>query len=102
MNHTGTGERRVASDVSSAVLAASSISVSLTVDDLAVSTQWYRDVLGFTIEREFERDGVRFAARLRAGAAEMLLTQDDGAKGSRRAKGDGFSISFTTARNIDD
>jgi catechol 2,3-dioxygenase-like lactoylglutathione lyase family enzyme len=102
MNHMRTGERNDTSDHSPGTFAATSLAVSLTVDDLAASTQWYRDVLGFTIAREFERGGVRFATRLRAGAVELLLTQDDGAKGPRPAKGGGFSISFTTAQSVDD
>ena len=81
--------------------AATGLSASLTVDDLAASTAWYRDVLGFTVEREFERDGTPFAARLRAGSVAMLLTQDNGAKGTGRAKGEGFSLQLTTTQDID-
>jgi uncharacterized glyoxalase superfamily protein PhnB len=80
---------------------ATGLSASLTVDDLAASTAWYRDVLGFTVEREFERDGTPFAARLRAGSVAMLLTQDNGAKGAGRAKGEGFSLQLTTTQDID-
>lgn len=81
---------------------ASSLSASLTVSDLRKSLAWYRDVLGFTVAREFEREGKLFAVSLRAGAVPFLITQDDGAKGTGRVKGDGFSLRLTTAQNIDE
>jgi len=80
---------------------AQSLQASLTVADLRRSVEWYRDVLGFTIDREFERDGRQFATSLRADIVRILLTQDDGAKGLDRAKGEGFSLQATTAQNID-
>lgn len=82
-------------------LSAQSLQASLTVADLARSVAWYRDVLGFTIDREFERGGRKFAASLRADVVRILLTQDDGSKGLDRAKGEGFSLQLTTAQNID-
>jgi uncharacterized glyoxalase superfamily protein PhnB len=81
---------------------ANTLSASLTVADLPTSLAWYRDVLGFTVARVFEREGTPFAASLRAGAVPILLTQDDGAKGTDRAKGDGFSLQLTTSQNIDE
>jgi uncharacterized glyoxalase superfamily protein PhnB len=83
-------------------LEAKGVAVSLTVDDLGASLTWYRDVLGFVAEREFERAGIPFAVRMRAGSVALLLTQDNGARGSQRIKGEGFSLQFTTAQNIDD
>jgi uncharacterized glyoxalase superfamily protein PhnB len=81
---------------------ASTISASLTVKDLQASLAWYRDVLGFTVTRTFDRGGAMFAASLQAGAVPMLLTQDDGAKGFDRVKGEGISLQLTTAQNIDE
>jgi lactoylglutathione lyase len=78
------------------------LSVSLTVNDLERSLRWYRDVVGFTVDREYEREGKKMAVSLKAGVAPVLLTQDDGAKGSNRVKGDGFSFQITTTQNIDD
>jgi catechol 2,3-dioxygenase-like lactoylglutathione lyase family enzyme len=80
---------------------ATTISASLTVEDLDRSIAWYRDVLGFTVGHEYERNGVRFAARLVAGQVMMLLTQDNGAKGASRVRGEGFSLQFTTRQSID-
>jgi len=77
------------------------ISASLTVNDLAKSLAWYRDVVGFHVEREFERDGRKFAVSLKAGTVSILLTQDDGAKGANRVKGEGFSMMITTSQNVD-
>lgn len=86
----------------SAPFVATTLSASLTVNDLPRSHAWYRDVLGFAVAREFKRDERLFAVSLRAGAVAVLLTQDDGAKGTARAKGDGFSLRLTTAQNIDE
>ncbi len=74
---------------------------SLTVASLDESMAWYRDVLGFAIERTYEREGRLMAVALRAGSVEMLLAQDNGAKGSDRVKGEGFSLMFTSLQDID-
>jgi predicted enzyme related to lactoylglutathione lyase len=78
------------------------VSASLTVSDLEKSLAWYTDVLGFTVDRRHEREGNLFAVSLKAGAVRLLITQDNGNKGVDRAKGEGFSLMFTTAQNIDD
>jgi uncharacterized glyoxalase superfamily protein PhnB len=80
---------------------ATMLSASLTVAALQTSLAWYRDVLGLTVHRTFEREGTMFAASLRAGAVPILLTQDDGARGADRMKGEGISLRLTTAQNID-
>ena len=82
-------------------LSAQRIEASLTVADVRRSAEWYRDVLGFVIDREHERGGRLIAIALRAGTIRMLLTQDDGAKGTDRPKGEGFSLQITTAQPID-
>jgi uncharacterized glyoxalase superfamily protein PhnB len=82
-------------------LNAQSLEVALTVAAVRSSAAWYRETLGFGIEREFERDGRLIAIRLRAGAIRILLTQDDGAKETGRAKGEGFSFQITTPQPID-
>ncbi|MEO7501472.1 MAG: VOC family protein [Gemmatimonadaceae bacterium] len=77
------------------------LSASLTVRDMQKSMAWYRDVVGFTVDEEYERDGRPVAVSLKAGAVKLLLNQDDGAKGER-VKGEGFSVYITTAQNIDE
>lgn len=62
---------------------------------------WYRDVLGFSVSQKYEREGTLRAVSLAAGAAKILLSQDDGTKGLDRARGEGMSLQITTAQNID-
>lgn len=83
------------------LLAAESLGASLTVRDLVASVAWYRDVFGFTVDREHRRDDELIAVSLRAGSVRILLTQDNGARGSDRAKGEGFSLLLTTTQEID-
>jgi catechol 2,3-dioxygenase-like lactoylglutathione lyase family enzyme len=78
------------------------LSVSLTVSDLTASVAWYRDVLGFAVERQFEREGKAFATRISAGSVLLLLTQDNGARGTGRVKGEGLSLRFTTRQSVDE
>jgi predicted enzyme related to lactoylglutathione lyase len=78
-----------------------SLAASLTVSDLQRSLAFYRDVVGFTVDRKFEREGRLAAVALKAGAVELLLGQDDGAKGADRVKGEGFSLQITTTQDVD-
>ena len=81
---------------------ARSLEASLTAADVEKSLAWYRDVLGFTVDRKIERDGKLRAVSLKAGAVRLLLGQDDGKKGWDRVKGEGFSLQITTAQSIDE
>jgi uncharacterized glyoxalase superfamily protein PhnB len=76
-------------------------SVSLTVKDLEKSAAWYRDVVGFGVDRAVERDGRLVLVTLKAGDVRINLNQDDGAKGWDRVKAVGFSISIWTTDDID-
>ena len=80
---------------------AKSVSISLTVKDLEVSRKWYVDVLGFTVARKIERDGVLRGYAVTAGSVRLALNQDDGAKGWDRVKGLGFSFNLTTDQDVD-
>src|SRR6266849_2722512 len=82
-------------------LNASELAASLTVKDLATSAAWYRDIVGFTIDRRHERDGRLLAVSLRAGQVRLLITQDDGARGLDRTKGVGFALQLSTPQDID-
>ncbi|MDQ6635050.1 MAG: VOC family protein [Gemmatimonadota bacterium] len=79
-----------------------SLSASLTVKDVKRSVAWYRDAIGFTVDREYERDGRVLSVALKAGAVRILLNHDDGAKGLDRAKGEGFSLMLTTTQSVDE
>ena len=78
------------------------LSASLTAKDIQASLIWYRDVVGFTVDRNFEREGKLFAVSLKAGDVRILLTQDDGSRGLDRVKGEGFSLMITTDQNVDE
>ncbi len=82
-------------------LNAEALSASLTVRDVQASLAWYRDALGFAVDREIIRDGILRGVAVRAGAVRLLLNQDDGAKGLDRAKGEGFSLMLTTRQSVD-
>ncbi len=78
-----------------------SLEASLTVKSLEQSTTWYTTVLGFVVDQKHERGGKLIAVSLRAGAVRILLTQDDGAKGWDRVKGEGLSFQITTRQSVD-
>jgi len=82
-------------------LRALSLEAALTVNDLEASVTWYTSILGFAMDRRHEREGHLIAVSLRAGAVRLLLTQDDGAKGRDRDKGEGFSLQITTRQDVD-
>ena len=79
-----------------------SLEAALTVSDLEVSLAWYRDVVGFTIDHRYEREGNLIAIALKAGEVRILIVQDDGAKGMDRSKGEGLSLQITTPQSIDE
>src|SRR5689334_24260077 len=81
--------------------AARALSLSLTVKELQKSLAWYRDVMGFTVDQQYEREGQLRAVALKAGEIRILLNQDDGKRGWDRVKGEGFSFQFTTDQEID-
>lgn len=81
---------------------ARSLSVSLTVADLEKSRAWYRDVMRFTVENEYEREGKLAGVVMIAGTVRILLNQDDGARGWDRTKGEGFSLHLSTAQDVDE
>ena len=89
-------------DALTSAFEARELNVSLTVNDLAASLAWYRDVVGFTVDRQHERDGKLIAVSLVAGTVRMLINQDNGAQGTERIKGAGFSMMLTTVQNIDE
>ena len=81
---------------------ARTLSVSLTVKDLQKSLAWYHDVVGFTVDQKYEREGTLRGVALKAGHVRILIGQDDGAKGWDRIKGEGFSLQITTDQNVDE
>jgi len=80
---------------------ARSLSVSLTVNDIAKSLSWYTDVLGFTTASKWEDGGSLQGAELKAGTTRVILNQDDWGKGRDRIKGLGLRLYFSTAQDLD-
>ena len=78
-----------------------SVMPALTVNDIQASIAWYRDVLGFVVAEEYQREGKVMGARLKAGASQLLLAQDDFAKGRDRKKGVGLRLYCMTIQDVD-
>jgi uncharacterized glyoxalase superfamily protein PhnB len=73
----------------------------ITASDLQASLAWYRDILGFTVAEEFKQDDRVMGVRLMAGSVQIMLGQDDFAKGRDRQKGAGLRFYCTTAQDVD-
>ena len=74
---------------------------AMTVNDVATSVAWYRDVMGFVVAEEMQHEGQLVGAVLQAGVSRFLLGQDDFQKGRDRSKGVGFRLYCTTEQDID-
>jgi uncharacterized glyoxalase superfamily protein PhnB len=82
-------------------LQAKSLAPGLTVDDLQQSIRFYEG-LGFGIEERWEDKGVLLGVMMRAGTAQIGLSQDDWKKGRDRQKGVGTRVFIATGQSIDD
>ena len=80
----------------------SSIAPGMTVGDLDASLSWYCDVVGFTVEREFEHEGEVRGAALAAGAVRVMISRDDWAHGKDRIKGVAHRLYLTTDQDVDE
>src|SRR5687768_15583587 len=78
------------------------LSISLTANDFQKSLAFYRDVMGFHVERNYERDGKVFGASLVAGDVRISLNQDDGKKGMNRVKGQGMRLYLQSSQDVDE
>lgn len=78
------------------------VSPSLTVSNLQKSLVFYRDVLGFIVEEQWEQDGKVTGVSLKAGTATLMISQDDWKKGKNRVKGEGIRLYLSTAQDIND
>jgi lactoylglutathione lyase len=81
-------------------LSLQNITPFLTVNDLPTSVAWYRDVLGFTVAEEYKRDDKIMGVRMQAGTVQLMLGQDDFAKG-QRVKGAALRFYCQTDQDID-
>src|SRR5688572_3489500 len=73
------------------------MTTTLAVADVEASMDWYRESLGFIVDRVF-RDGEAVAgALLKAGVAQLMLLPGAGAGAAGAAAG----LHFSTAQDID-
>jgi len=73
----------------------------LTVNDLQASLAWYRDVLGFSLAEEYKMNDKVMGVRMQAASVQLMLGQDDFAKGRDRVKGVALRFYFQTGQDID-
>jgi uncharacterized glyoxalase superfamily protein PhnB len=78
-----------------------SIVPSFTVDDLQKSITFFEG-LGFLVDERWEEQGVLQGVMLKAGDAQIGLSQDDWKKGRDRVKGVGMRLHIDTTQNIDE
>ncbi|HEX3531561.1 MAG TPA: VOC family protein [Thermoanaerobaculia bacterium] len=88
-------------DNNTARLDLQNITPFLTVNDLQASLAWYRDVLGLSLAEEYKMNDKVMGVRMQAGAVQLLLGQDDFAKGRDRVKGVALRFYFQTDQDID-
>ncbi len=81
-------------------LKGTSVMPSLTVNNLTASLAFFAG-LGFEIADRWEHEGVLVGAMLKAGAANIGLSQDDGKKGIDRLKGVGVRLYIQVADDVD-
>jgi uncharacterized glyoxalase superfamily protein PhnB len=81
-------------------LQAKTLLPTLTVDDLQKSVAFFEG-LGFGVEERWEEKGTLLGVMLRAGQAQIGLSQDDWKKGRDRRKGEGMRVYVNTGQNID-
>src|SRR6184192_390623 len=79
-----------------------SMAASFTVSDLDKSVGWYRDVLGFVVGERWEEGCKVRGIQMKAGSCDIMLGQDDFAKGRDRKKGDGFRLWVATVQRSEE
>ncbi len=76
------------------------VGLSVTVNDLQKSLDWYTRVLGFVAGDKWEQGGKLMAHEIKSGATGIWLNQDDWAKGRDRVKFLGTRVYFETEQDI--
>ncbi len=75
---------------------------ALTVNDLDASLAWYTDIVGFVVKEKWEHEGEVRGYSLVAGVGNLMIGQDDFAKGRDRDKGQGLRLFLSTAQDVDE
>jgi catechol 2,3-dioxygenase-like lactoylglutathione lyase family enzyme len=78
----------------------STLSITLTVNDLQKSLQFYTEGLGFEVHERHESEGVLRFVMIESGEVHLGLGQDDFAKGRDREKGVGMRLWITTSKDL--
>jgi uncharacterized glyoxalase superfamily protein PhnB len=81
-------------------LQATTISPTLTVDDVQQSIEFFES-LGFSVKERWDEQGKPLGAMLQAGDASIGVSQDDWKKGRDRDKGVGMRLYIDTKQNVD-
>ena len=76
------------------------IMTGITANDIHQSIKFYTEGLGFEVGEKHEREGKLAYATVKAGGAEIGISQDDFAKGKDRVKGVGMAIWIGTTQDI--
>ena len=82
-------------------LHASGVMHSLTVNRIDESLNFFSR-LGFEVQEKWEEGGALVGAMMKAGDAQLGLSQDDGKKGRDRMKGVGMRIYIEAKDDIDE
>ena len=79
-------------NATAASITVNSLGCSITCADVDASIRFYRDVIGFNVVQQFEREGKVAGAVIVSGNTAIVLNQDDGKLGWDRIKGQGIYL----------
>src|SRR5688572_22043101 len=91
----------MATTTTETALQAKTLSTSLTVNDIQKSIRFFEG-LGFAVDDRWEQDSQLVGVMMKAGEAEIGLSQDDWKKGRDRQKGVGMRLFVSTTQNVDE
>jgi uncharacterized glyoxalase superfamily protein PhnB len=76
------------------------VMTGLTANDVHKTLKFYVDGLGFEVGEKHETEGKLVYVTIKAGDAEIGISQDDFAKGRDRAKGIGMRLYIGTKQDV--
>src|SRR5262245_15527892 len=86
-----------------AALNATTMGCSLTCKNIEASIRFYTEVLRFSVDQKFERDGKVAGAIISEGEIRIVRNQGEGKLGWDRIKGQGFylQLNVSSAGDVD-